>query len=302
MKIKLIWLAIFWLIPLSVYADTNGPNTTGEAYNREAQRQILAQAKKWRSLRKGMTENQVQKILGLPILIQGCSDSAIWYYQYLPEPNNPTQKGSTYFKTKSVDELLAEEKASHIQKMFDLIAQYKASPRDYQIGYNPKRYNLPKITCMTRECDNIQADLRKKAEFTGRFKNLVADYEKKTNRLAGDEILRSPILLLDYYNEPDWNALLTISEKKDIKAQNNWQLYQQNWQKLRFNMAPRQVHTALGDPLKVETTISIIKEYYGDSTKYGMVCYTIRSSIVGERLSSWVEPFWPTMKKINFSP
>ena len=184
--------------------------------------------------------------------------------------------------------------------MHDLIAQYKASPHDYQIGYNPKRYNLPKITYKPRESNNIQADLKKKAEFSGRFKNLVADYEKITNRLTSDEILRPLMLVLDHYNEPDWDALLTIGEKKDIKTQNTWQLYQRNWQKLRFNMAPRQVHAILGDPLKVETNISIIKEYYGDSTKYGMVCYTIRSSTVGERLFSWVEPFWANDKKNKF--
>ncbi len=314
---KLAQFIIFWLIPLSVYANANDPNVADEAYNRRAQRRTLARTKKWRSLRKGMTKKRVQKILGKPMLVQGGSDSAIWYYQDLPGLNSTTtQRGSVCFKVKTIDKLLAEEEALHIQKMLGLIARSNASPSNYKAGQSPESYSLPAITHRTRtekqwraylkrtkgrsrmsrpeweEYINKKLTQNRKTKFVGLFEILVADYEKKVKRLTNDNILRQPVFVLSHFNEPEWDAILFPWERKryKIKPQEIWQR-PLNWQKLRINMTPKQVHAILGIPAKTETKTTSTREYYGDSSKYAIIYFTVRSD-TKERLALWKEPFW----------
>jgi len=287
---KLAQFIIFWLIPLSVYAGVNSPNTADEAYNRRAQRRTLARTKKWRSLRAGMDERRVLKILGKPRLIQGGSDSTIWYYQHFPESNNPIQKGSVHFKAKSVDDLLAEEEALHIQKMLALIARSKASPSNYKVGQGPERYSLPKITHRTGRV-NYELAQNRRAKFVGLFEILVVDYEKKIKQLTDDNILRQPVFVLSHFNEPEWDTLLLPWERRHkTKPQEVWQS-PLNWRKLRINMTPKQVHTILRTPVKIETKTTSTREYYGDSSEYAVTYFTVRSD-TKERLALWKEPSW----------
>lgn len=314
---KLAQFIIFWLIPLSVYANANDPNVADKAYNRRIRQRVFVETKKWRSLRAGMDERRVLKILGKPKLIQGGSDISIWHYQHLPGPNSTTtQQGSVCFKAKTIDKLLAEEEALHVQKILDLIARSKASPSDYKVGQSLERYSLPAITHRTRtknqwrsylkknkgrsrmpwlewkEQMNIKLTQNRKAKFAGFFEILVADYEKKIKQFTDDNILRQPVFVLSHFSEPEWDVLLFPWERKryKIKPQEIWQS-PLNWRKLRINMTPKKVHAMLGTPAKIETNTTFTREYYGDSSEDAIIYFTVRSD-TKERLASWKEPFW----------
>ena len=139
---------------------------------------------------------------------------------------------------------------------------------------------------------NIKLTQNRKAKFAGLFEILVADYEKKIKQLTNDKMLRQPVFILSHFNEPDWDTLLLPRErgKYKIKPQEAWQR-PQNWQKLRANMTPKQVHATLGIPARIETNATFTREYYGDSPEYAIAYFTVRSDTKG-RLASWKEPFW----------
>jgi outer membrane protein assembly factor BamE (lipoprotein component of BamABCDE complex) len=79
-------------------------------------RQIKA---KWNQLKSGMTEKQVQAILGKPKLIQGGSHECIWFYQDLPISNGMQVKdGIVVFRSRSIaclDE--AEQRSEFLQNL-----------------------------------------------------------------------------------------------------------------------------------------------------------------------------------------
>lgn len=103
-------------------ADSNEIELARQKNRLELQEQ--REIKKWRELKPGMTEKQVQKLLGRPQLIQGGSDECIWFYQDLPVSNvENVEYGIVCFEAKSVESLTAEEGAKRKQAIEEAEAQ-----------------------------------------------------------------------------------------------------------------------------------------------------------------------------------
>jgi len=299
---------------------------------RESRLQPQLQIKKWGRLREGMTEKQTRYILGKPNLIQGSSHKCTWFYQHLPNPNAEEKvNGTVTFKAKTPEQLLEEEKTEHIKNVEKLNETYQTKLRSehrdlricdekskkcyyfyrigdgtpyyysYEVGYTPLRYSLPEISVSRREADDRQAMLKKALKFEGQFKKFVDDYERAVKRLADGYGPRSPVFQLVSFNPPD--SQIEYSSIREnactITAQDandKWHL-PRNWRQLKINMTVNQVHRLLGQPEKSEANAQNRKEFYGDVSGYGELCFSARSGRNREeRLDSWTEPFWPMVK------
>jgi len=69
---------------------------------------------RWRQLKPGMTEEQVQKILGKPKLIQSGSDECVWFYQDLPVSN---AKPSFGFRQKEKEQEVKDRYEAVVEKI-----------------------------------------------------------------------------------------------------------------------------------------------------------------------------------------
>jgi len=101
--------------PVHSKQDKRGSNQIELArQEREVQRKKNILLKKWRQLKPGMTEKQLQKFLGRPKLIQSSSDESVWFYQDVPVSLSDLKwvdYGIVVFEAKSIRDLIEEEKA-----------------------------------------------------------------------------------------------------------------------------------------------------------------------------------------------
>lgn len=307
---------------------SNGPGEVNEVELAKQEKRLQlrrkAEVKKWRKLKSGMTEKQVRRILRKPKLIQSGSDECTWFYQYLPNLNAKEKvNGTVTFKAKTIEELIAEEKAKHIKKVEKLNERfrtkrykgrryngkpyyfYNTNNRDpyyysYEVGYTPDHYSLPEIRVSRRESDDRQAELAKRARFEGQFKELINDYERAVKRLSDRRGPKSPVFRSVSFNQPDWpqiEYLLTRGNACMITAKDakdKWNL-PHKWRKLKINMTVNEVHRLLGQPERSETNMQGRKEYYGDVSGHGELYFSVCSNLE-ECLDSWIEPFWPAIE------
>jgi len=220
-------------------ADSNEMELTKQKRHLESQKRLII--RRWRQLKPGMTEKQVQRTLGRPKLIQGASHECIWCYQDLPvsnaEPNfsfrgggakqqvdtrygavvekigvsdvGGVKNGLILFEAKSIDSIV-EEKIGSVGK-----AIAKAKPtRDRAIARAKatRDRNLDILKEMKRrgQIGSTFYDAQKqtiKARFDSAEQKAKDDCDRKIDMLKRKLDLdpRSPVFALKFFNQPDWN-------------------------------------------------------------------------------------------------
>ncbi len=286
--------------------------------------------KSWRQLKEGMTQKQVRRILGKPKLIQGGSHECIWFYQDLPVSNAQTnfrfreggkkqkvknrygeviqrigissvggvKHGLVFFEAKSLDTLIMEERA----KSDRAIAKEQAK-RDKDVA----SYRVPQIRNFGGPWHDPPDAAERRARGTDiikkRCKVVVEKLEKGYNRRVKklSDSPRSPILVLRFFNQPDWERFDDLLAGKELsrvsleKPIDKWKAPLQ-WRKLKINMPPKKIHLLLGEPERSETNIEGKRTYYGDVPGHGKLSFRVASDF-NEYLDSWIEPFWPVVEK-----
>jgi len=290
--------------------DSNEIELARQKKHLQLQKQLML--KRWRRLKPGMTEKQVQKILGKPKLIQGGSDECVWFYQFLPVSVGGVKDGCVFFEAKSLDSLIKEGKA----KLDKIIAEERARCGSAIVMEQTRCKNAIKQIMARPPANEAMRRMRDTAIATHKAMrdNAIAQHEIRRNiaitraeskykgqvKRLRDRPL-SPVFVLSSFNHPDWGRfeeLLANKKPGGIKPSgpiDKWKM-PLSWRKLRINMKPGQVHALLGEPERIKTSVEGRREYYGDISGHGELYFTARPDLE-EYLDSWIEPFWPAVEK-----
>lgn len=287
-----------------------------------SQRRKQANVRKWRMLQRGMSMEDVRKLLGRPKLIQGGSHECVWFYQDVPlfdaKPHFEFQKGGEkkkiknrygtitkkialsdiggirkgilLFEAKSLDTLIAEEEV----KLNAAILE-KERKRDEDID----SYRVPRVSYQggpweePPDKEKRLAKGRKSIEkwFATSVRSLEKSYTRRIRRLKED--LKTPVFILAFFNQSDWGRSEDPIKKRTMGQINRdkWR-NSDNWKKLKVGVTMNYVHKLLGEPAKSDINMESSLHYYGDINGHGELCYTPNAN-TEDCLTSWVEPFWP---------
>jgi hypothetical protein len=259
-------------------ADVTRPDTATVNTEADTARQKRASdlqkehtIKRWRKLATGMTEQDVRKILGKPKLIQGGSDTSVWYYQVLPTAYS--RAGAVVFRALTIEDLVRPESEKYWAVKLKLMG--------------------PSGVVGGQEGPSVDSfDKKMKVRLSALEKN----YERRIRQLKDERIPRDPVFVLNHFVEPDWDNIEELIEQKGPagKPKDTGTPRWNNpvaWQKLKINMTQADALMILGEPTESRSNIKGTTLWYGDSSEYGILTFSPRSDS-GLRLDFWTEPFW----------
>ncbi len=294
----------------------------------EAQKLVQKYIRRWRALKRGMTLSDVKKLLGEPKLIQCSSHECFLFYQELPTSNaiphfafrkggkqlvikdrygNLTEKigindvgdirnGILVFEAKTIEESISEVKAEYNNKIKNFTETHKKI-KDGEIERNLRK---PEKVINRSDAAERQVESHKVAQEEAlriRIDSQIAQMKKECDGkiaiIQEDSEPRTPIFILKFFNQPDWNkSEMLWARSKAIGKQSEEKLQMQiNWKKLQINITQPQIEKLLGQPTRFETNIQGTKLFYGSEPQCGEIFLTPRSDKI-ERITAWKEPFW----------
>ncbi len=282
--------------------------------------------KGWRQLKPAMTEKQVQKILSRPKLIQSGSHECVWFYQDIPVSNSRVKYtyryirdeygkiiktiitgisnvgevkcGIVFFEAKSIDSLIAEEKAKRYNAILEERAKCHKAIASYHVP-RIRNYGGPwrdPPDAREKRAKVEEAIWKRYGEAVKKIEN---DYNRRVKKLRHNP--RPPEFALRFFNQPDWNRFGELSADKETsrikteKPVHKWK-EPKRWRKLKINMSVKQVNAILGELEGSITRVEGTVKCYGDVPGHGELFFPAHSDLE-EYLDSWIEPFWPAVEK-----
>lgn len=226
------------------------------------------------------------------------------------------RNGVLVFEAKTINEFIAElhdECQQKVKKFTELFDKHDNTKSDFRVQKHVSGMSGSSLEARDAERANRLADAedarkaadRKAAENyrSNEIDKIKNEYEGKIAVLKEDCNPRTPIYILKYFNQPDWNNMkmllgknITIGNSNRLKEKQQVQI---NWKKLQLNMTQQQVEKLLGQSTRFESNVQGTKLFYGSEAQCGELFLSPRSDST-ERLTSWTEPFWGKKSYLQF--
>jgi len=260
----------------------------------EAQRKIY----KWGRLKKGMTLKELG-FLGKVKYAYVTSEKCIQYYQDLPvyttEGNRKGHVITAGSGTVYLNEVGLETALGKVKSVYDLKCEKenRIYGRDLELLEGDRRAKRVSLS----ESGSIKRQMATK--HGSELSVLKQKYDTARDKLTSGITLYEPVYVVSRWVLPESDGVRSLLcmdgllKKEDVEPVAKWQ-FPANWGRLTFNMDKELVIRIMGDSESIKSAANEIVIHYGNVPGYAVLVFKKRNDRKF-RLSSWEEPFWPTV-------